>query len=139
MDYETQMEALAKKKKRNQLLGMLFVVIILLVGAFYFYQWQQGKRKKEFTEMSEEILNYVYDLYKDDKMLDDNMEDKTYTFPDTTVANFNERTLKGGLIHQYKDGTVEFYLHNEKWCAIKKKQSSSIEILDYNADTCIIE
>lgn len=139
MDYEAKMEQEAKKKKQGQLVGLIFMIVILLIAAYFLYQWQQKQGEKKFMDLAYQTLSSVQEIYKSDHSLGEVNEDRTYTFPDRSIVNFDERTLKGGTIIQYKNGQVAFALYNDKWCAIKSKSTSKIEVMEYQSENCIIK
>lgn len=139
MDYEKQMELERKKKSRKQLITLL-VVIALLLGFLYWFNGQSKTRsKKKFETIAKETWNSVNENYKSDSMFGEATEDKVYIFPDKNILNFDERTLKGGTIIQYQDGNVAFAIYNNDWCAIKRKTSGKVEIIEYQENQCQIE
>ncbi len=138
MDYETQMANEAKKKKNSQLVGLIFVLILLGGVGYFYYNYQQGNGMKKFEKTANSLLDSVNELYKSDKMLGE-PEDVTYQFPDNSISDFNERTLKGGIIHRYQNGSVEFAIYNSDWCAIKTRLSNKIEVTEYKNGECVIQ
>lgn len=138
MDYETRMALEAKKKKKNQFITLIFVIILLLGALYLFYNWQQGNGKKKFERLAEETLKSVNENYKNDKMMDSNLEDQTFHFPDKSIINFTDLYLKGGTIIQYGNGDVSFVLYDDKWCATKEKNSSHINVKNYNKNNCTL-
>lgn len=138
MDYETQMANEAKKKKNGQLFGLVFALILLGGVAYFYYNYQHGSGAKKFEKTASSLLDSVNELYKSDKMLEE-PEDVTYTFPDKSVVNFDERTLKGGIINRYKNGSVEFAIYNSDWCATKTRLSNKIEVTEYKSGECVIK
>ncbi len=139
MDYESQMTLVAKKKKKKQFFGLVFVILLLGVGAYFIYGWQQNRGEKNFLKTAQEVLKSVEDNYKNDNMLTgESLEDVVYTFPDSSVVNFNDRMLKGGTIIQYMNGTVAFAIYDDSWCAIKKRSRTSIQVTAYDGN-CAIE
>lgn len=138
MDYETQMANEAKKKKNGQLFGLIFALILLGGAAYFYYNYQQGSGAKKFEKVAITLLDSVNELYKSDKMLE-TPEDITYTFPDKSIVNFDERTLNGGIINRYQNGNVEFAIYNSDWCATKTRLSNKIEVTAYKSGECIIK
>lgn len=138
MDYETQMANEAKKKKNGQLFGLIFALILLGGAAYFYYNYQQGSGAKKFEKVAITLLDSVNELYKSDKMLE-TPEDITYTFPDKSIVNFDERTLNGGIINRYQNGNVEFAIYNSDWCATKTRLSNKIEVIAYKSGECVIK
>ncbi len=137
MDYETQMANEAKKKKNGQLFGLIFALILLGGVAYFYYNYQQGSGAKKFEKIAKSLLDSVNEVYKSDKMFE--LEDVTYTFPDKSIVNFDERTLKGGTINRYQNGNVEFAIYDSDWCATKTRLSNKIEVTEYKSGECVIK
>ncbi len=138
MDYETQMANEAKKKKNGQLFGLIFALILLGGAGYFYYGYQQGNGAKKFEKTASSLLDSVNELYKSDKMLEE-PEDITYNFPNKSIVNFDERTLKGGTINRYQNGSVEFAIYNSEWCATKTRLSNKIEVTAYKSGECVIK
>lgn len=137
MDYEARMASEAKRRKNGQLFGLIFALAILGGIGYFYYNYQHGSGPKKFEKVARGLLNSVNDIYESDKMFDP--EDVTYNFPDKSIVNFDERTLKGGTIHRTKNGLVEFAIYDSDWCAIKRKTSNEIEVTEYKSGECVIK
>lgn len=137
MDYETRMANEAKRRKNGQLFGLIFALALLGGIGYFYYNYQHGSGSKKFEKVAKTLLDSVEEVYKSDKMFDP--EDVTYNFPDKTIVNFDERTLKGGTIHRDKNGVIEFAIYNSDWCAIKRRASNDIEVTEYKSGECVIK
>lgn len=127
-----------KRKKKSDLLKLIFLIILFVgigIGVTYL---QKGSKKDEFKAIAQQTLKSLNDNYKTDNQLGEFTEDVTYTFPDKSIINFDERTLKGGTITQYTDGTVEFALYDNDYCAVKQRTSSNIEVTEYKEGECTV-
>lgn len=133
-------EALERKgKKKKDFIKLIFLIILFLGVAFGVSYWQGGSRKDKFRDIAKETLKSLNENYKTEHSLGEFTENVTYTFPDKSVINFDERTLKGGTITQYTDGTVEFALYDSEWCAIKQRTSNNIEVTEYKEGQCSVK
>ena len=134
MDYESRMELERKKKSKTQLISLLFVIVILLGGMYFYTDWKKGT--SQFEKKEKALCDSVMDIYEAEKIMEP--EDKTYTFPDKSITNFTESTLKGGVINLYSNGNVEFAIYDSKWCATKSKTSGQINVVEYEEGKCVI-
>ncbi len=136
MDRDEREELERKRKKKSDLLKLIFLIILFVGIGLGVSYWQGGSRKDKFKSIAEQTLKSLNDNYKTDNQLGEFTEDVTYTFPDKSIINFDERTLKGGTITQYTDGSVEFAIYDSEYCAIKRRASSNIEVTEYKAGEC---
>lgn len=135
MDYETRMELERKKKSRGQLLSLLFIVALLLGGMYFYNNWKTGK--SQFEKKAKALWDSVNSVYEAEKMMDP--EDRVFDFPDKTITNFTESTLKGGKIHLFENGNVEFAIYNDKWCATKAANSGQVIVVEYEEGKCTLK
>lgn len=138
MDYETRMNHEAKKKKGGQLFGLIFSLIVLGGIAYFYYNWQHGNGDKKFKQLTKTLLESAEENYKNDKLFDDD-DEKIYTFPNKSIINFDDRTLKGGEIRFTRSGQVELAVYDDEWCATKSKYSEEIEVTEYRSGECMIK
>lgn len=132
-----------KKKEKNKaftLIELLAVIVILAVIALIatpiVLNIIEKAKKSAFLDSAYGMLETAKLEYTEG-LLEGTSGNKTYNYPFEDL-NFNGSKPNGGSIVVDANGNTAIAIHNNKWCAKKETDESSVKIIAYNETTCKI-
>jgi len=133
-----------KKEKGFTLIELLAVIIILaliaLISVPLILNIIEKSRKSAFQNSAYGIMESARLYYVENIIDNKELGDKVFSYEEEeNELKYKGTRPKGGTIIVKSNGKIEMSIHNEKWCAIKREDKESIEIIDYNKETCKIE
>ncbi len=133
-----------KKEKGFTLIELLAVIIILtiiaLISVPLILNIIEKARKSAFQNSAYGIMESARLYYVENIIDNKELGDKVFSYEEEeNELKYKGTRPKGGTIIVKSNGKIEMSIYNEKWCAIKREDKESIEIIDYNKETCKIE
>ncbi len=132
------------KEKGFTLIELLAVIVILTVIALIAIPTVlniiEKARKSAFQNSAYGIMESARLYYVENIIDNKELGDKVFSYEEEeNELKYKGTRPKGGTIIVKSNGKIEMSIHNEKWCAIKREDKESIEIIYYNKETCKIE
>ncbi len=133
-----------KKEKGFTLIELLAVIIILtiiaLISVPLILNIIEKARKSAFQNSAYGIMESARLYYVENIIDNKELGDKVFSYEEEeNELKYKGTRPKGGTIIVKSNGKIEMSIYNEKWCAIKREDKESIEIINYNKETCKIE
>ncbi|MCI9233314.1 MAG: prepilin-type N-terminal cleavage/methylation domain-containing protein [Bacilli bacterium] len=133
-----------KKEKGFTLIELLAVIIILAIMALIsiplILNLIEKAKKNAFEESAYGIMESVRLYYMENIIDNKELGDKVFSYEEEEKElKYSGTRPKGGTIILKKNGNLEMFIHNFKWCAIKNEEEHRINIIDYDKETCKIE
>lgn len=138
------MRIIKKNRSGFTLIELLAVIVILAIIALIATPIIIGvinkARKKAFENTAYGVLEGLKLNYVERILNETSSQEKNFTFPNSQLKLSGEEPA-GGNAKITKTGKISFavYDKDKKWCVKKKENKETVDVLDYNEDTCKID
>lgn len=129
------------KKKAFTLIELLAVIVILAIIALVtipiILNVVNNSKQSAFKNTAYGLIDSAKLQYAEN-LLNSNIDNLVYTFPEAEGLRYSGEIPKGGTLRFHRNGDVSIAIYNDQWCAIKGVKDEKVVVFKYEEGKCLI-